>query len=338
MQLEQVIKKVSKDFSTGEIKKGVEFTEIVKIPFKSPRLNYMTYGGVPVGRLAEFAGAEGSGKTTTALDLVAQCQKLFPDKSAFFCDVESTFDPIWAEKMGVDIDSLYLYRPDSQDAEQIFQTLLEVMNTGEISICVLDSIAAMVSGQENEKQMDERTYGGISMSLTRFSKKAIPICARNECTFIGINQVRDDLNSMYGGTTTTGGRAWRHNCTTRLQFRKGNFIDEKGNTLSRACENPAGNIVNVNLVKSKVCPPDRKVGFYTLNYINGIDYVSDVIDIAIKEGLIKQAGAWFSILDDNEEIKVLDDEPLKFQGKSKLNDFLKENEDVYNEIFNALGS
>lgn len=329
-QLDTVISKLNKQFKTGEIKIGVEFSEIEKIPFKSFRLNYMTHGGIPVGRLCEFSGSDGSGKTTTSLDIVAQAQKKYADRKVVFCDVESTFDTNWATKMGVDIDSLILYRPDSQDAEEVFQTLLDLMDTGEISLVVLDSLGAMVSGQENEKDLADKTYGGISKSLTTFSKKAIGVCARNSCTLIAINQIRDNINSMYGGTTTTGGRAWRHNCTTRLSFRKGNYLDEKGNKLSASCENPVGNLVLVDLVKSKVCPADRKVGQYTLNYISGIDFSADLVDVCIQTEIIVQAGAWYSVIDENGEILNHNDNLLKFQGKASLIKYLEDNEDLYN--------
>lgn len=333
-KLETVIKKMSNGFNTGDIKLGVEFTDVEKIPFSSMRLNYMTYGGIPVGRICEFSGADGSGKTTTALDLAGNIQKLYPDKKVVFCDIEHTFDSSWATKLGVNIEELVYYDPDTQDAEEVFQNLLDLMDTGEVSLCILDSLGAMVSGQENEKEVKERTYAGISQSLTRFSKKAIPICAKTKCIFLGINQIRDDLNSMYGGVVTIGGKAYRHNCTTRMSFRKGSYVDEKGNTLSRACENPVGNIVSVDLVKSKVCPPDRKVGFYTLNYMHGIDYVSDTVDLAIKEDIVHQSGAWFTIIDkDTGEILCDEDgNTMKWQGRPKLLDFLKENKNIYDKI------
>lgn len=332
-ELENILKKMDKKFKTGSIQMGVEFEDIDKIPFSSLRLNYMTYGGLPIGRLAEFSGADGSGKTTTALDLISNAQKKFPDKKALFCDIESTFDSNWATKMNVDIDELILYRPDSQDAEEVFQNLLDIMDTGEISICVLDSIGAMVSGLQNEKSVGEKTYGGISQSLTTFSKKAVPICARTGCVFLGLNQIRDDMNSMYGGTVTTGGRAWRHNCSTRLSFRKGSYIDEKGNNLSRACENPQGNLVTVHLDKSKVCPPDRKVGFYTLKYRTGIDYISDAVDVAVKNGLIHQSGAWFTFVDvETGEIR----NDIKLQGHSKVVQYLIDNPDEYETLINSI--
>lgn len=325
--LDLIIKDLNKKMKVGNIQLGVDFQEVQKIPFSSCRLNYMTYGGIPVGRIAEFYGSDGSGKTTTAIDLAGNAQKMFPDKKVLFVDIERTFDTEWATKLGLDCDNIIYLDPDSMGAEEVFNIIIDLVDIGEISLGILDSIGAMVSTQANEKQIGERTYGGISMALTEFSKKITPILARTQTAFIGINQVRDDMNSMYGGTTTTGGRAWRHACTTRLEFRAGQFIDEKGNKLTRACENPAGNIVNVALVKSKVCRPDRKVGFYTLKYLTGIDYISDTVDVGILVNVVNQSGAWFTIVDiDTGEIKE------KFQGKAKLIEFLKTNESAYKEL------
>lgn len=334
-KLEEVVKRLNKKCSVGEIKIGVEFTEVTRIPFSSFRLNYMTYGGLPVGRVIEFFGADGSGKTTTALDIAGQAQKLYPDKKVLICDIEHTFDTEWATKLGVNVEDILYFDPDSMGAEEVFNILIDLVDSGEISVCILDSLGAMVSNQANEKQIGERTYGGISMALTEFSKKITPILARTQSMLIAINQVRDDMNSMYGGTTTTGGRAFRHACSVRMEFRKGNYIDEKGNNLSRACENPAGNLVNVALIKTKICKIDRKVGFYTLNYLDGIDYVSDMIDVAVKTGAIQKAGAWFSILE-NDEVMQKNNEPLKFQGQAKLSEFLKENEDIYNIVLDRV--
>ena len=325
--LEAIVKDLNKKMKVGNISLGVDFQDVQKIPFSSCRLNYMTYGGIPVGRISEFFGTDGSGKTTTAIDVAGNAQRVFPDKKVLFVDIEHTFNTVWAQKLGLDYSKILYLDPDSMGAEEVFNLMIELIESGEISICILDSIGAMVSMQANEKQIGERTYGGVSMALTEFSKKVTPILARTQTTFIGINQARDDMNSPYGGTTTTGGRCWRHACSTRLEFRKGNYIDEKGNNLSRACENPAGNIVNVALVKSKVCRPDRKVGFYTLKYLEGIDYISDAVDVAIKVGIVNQAGAWFSLIDiSTGELKE------KFQGKPKLVEFLRDHEEVYNQL------
>jgi recombination protein RecA len=190
----------------------------------------------------------------------------------------------------------------------------------------------MVSAQAYSKTIEDRTYGGISMALTLFSKEMIPVCARTGCTLIGINQVREDMNSTYGGTTTTGGRAWRHNCSVRMTFQKSDYLDDKGNSIPRASENPVGHLVKVALVKSKICKLDRKVGFYTLKYLTGIDYISDIIDLAIKAGIVNAAGAWYSILDESGNVAQNEGTALKFQGKARLHAFLSENADWADEI------
>ena len=214
--LDLIIKDLNKKMKVGNIQLGVDFQEVQKIPFSSCRLNYMTYGGIPVGRIAEFYGADGSGKTTTAIDVAGNAQRMFPDKKVLFVDIEHTFDSCWATKLGLNCDDIIYLDPDSMGAEEVFNMSIELIDSGEISLGILDSIGAMVSMQANEKQIGERTYGGVSMALTEFSKKITPVLSRTQTAFIGINQVRDDMNSMYGGTTTTGGRAWRHSCSTRL--------------------------------------------------------------------------------------------------------------------------
>ena len=339
MSLDSVISEVNKKYKNKIVNRGVVYTQVPRVPFSSPRLNYMMYGGLPMGRIIEFAGEEGGGKTTTALDVVGNAQRLFPDKKAVYVDVERTFDPEWATKIGVDVEALVLVTPEEQTAEQIFSITKDIVDTGEVSVCVLDSLGAMVSAQAYSKTLEERTYGGISMALTLFSKAMIPVCAKTGCMLIGINQVRDDMNSQYGGTTTTGGRAWRHNCSVRMTFVKSDYIDDKGASVSRSVENPAGNLVKVALVKSKVCKLDRKVGFYTLRYLNGIDFISDIIDLAVKYGLINAAGAWYSLIDpDTGEIYQQDGKDLKFQGRAKVRDFLEENNDWLEELKESLST
>lgn len=329
--LDLIIKDLNKKMKVGNIQLGVDFQEVRKIPFSSCRLNYMTYGGIPVGRISEFYGTDGSGKTTTAIDIAGNAQKLFPEKKVLFVDIEHTFDAVWATKLGLNCDNLLYLDPDSMGAEEVFNITKDIIDSGEISLCILDSLGAMVSMQSNEKDIGERTYGGISIALTEFTKKITPILSRTQTAFVGINQARDDMNSPYGGTTTTGGKCWRHGCTMRLEFKKGNYIDDKGNKLSRACENPAGNIVNAALIKSKVCRLDRKIGFYTLKYIDGIDYISDAVDVGIKVGAVNQTGAWFTLIDvSTGEIQE------KFQGKAKLVDYLKINDEVYNKFYSEL--
>lgn len=331
--LDGVIKDLNRKFKTNLITEGVVFEKIPRVPFSSPRLNYMTYGGLPMGRIIEFSGEEGGGKTTTALDIVGNAQKLFPDKRAAYIDVERTFDSEWATKLGVAVDKLILVAPQEQTAEQIFEITKSIVETGEISVCVIDSIGAMVSSQAYSKTIEDKTYGGISMPLTLFSKEMIPICARTGCMLIGINQVREDMNSTYGGVVTTGGRAWRHNCSVRMTFVKSDYIDENGVSLTRSCENPAGNYVKVALIKSKVCKINRKIGFYTLKYLDGIDSISDIIDVGAKENLVAVSGGWYSLIDpETGELFQYDGKELKFHGRQKLREFLSKNTEWLEEL------
>lgn len=313
MKIDEVMKNFNKTWKEELVHTGVSAYDYERIPFTSPRLNYMTFGGVPVGKLVEFYGEEHGGKTTTALDVVANYQQVY-DRKVLYVDAENTLDTVWATKLGVNLDDLIILNPTSQGAEDIFQFVLDMIDTNEIGLVIIDSLGVMVSNQAMEKTVDQKTYGGIAMALTNFSKKAEGLCMRNNCTVIGINQMRDDMNSMYGGTTTTGGKAWKHNTAMRLEFRRGKFIDSKGNELTRSAENPAGNIVNVALTKSKVCPPTRRTGFYTLRYDIGIDYLNDLIEVAIKYGIVKKSGAWFEIVD-TETGEVISD---KIQGQANV--------------------
>ena len=331
LSLDDIIKKVNKDAGANIVGYGIPKREYTRIPFTSPRMNYCTYGGIPTGRLIEFYGEEHGGKTTTALDIVGNYQRMqaeeeHPKRVAYF-DSENTLDVEWAAKLGVDVDDLILLQPESQSAEDILQIILDMMDTGDVGLVILDSIAAMVSAQEMDKTVADKTYAGISMPLTVFGRKAEMLCHKYNATVIGINQIRDDLSAMYGGAVKTpGGRAWKHLCSVRMQFTRGSFIDEKGNEIKRSSESPAGNKVLMTMVKNKTCPANRRGGYYTIDYANGIDYLTDLLEVALKYNLILQSGAWFSIVDpDNGDIKA-----DKIQGMANVREFFMDesHEDV----------
>lgn len=331
-KMDELMKTINKKVGEELIHEGLAQFDYERIPFTSPRLNYMTFGGLPVGKLIEFYGEEHGGKTTTALDVVANYQLMQKEKEkpkkVLYADLENTLDYVWANKLGVDVNDMYIFNPTNQGAETVFEWILQMIQTDEIGLIIIDSLGVMVSNQALDKTVEEKTYGGIAMALTNFSKKAEMLCHKHNCTVIGINQMRDDMNSMYGGTTTTGGKAWKHNCAVRLEFRMGKYIDDKGNELSRGTESPAGNIVQVAVKKTKVCPPTRRTGFYTLKYLTGIDYLSDLVEVAIKYGIIDKGGAWYAIIDSTTGEMVGD----KIQGQANLCHFLEENPEVTNMI------
>ena len=314
LKLDAIIKEINKNAKEEIITKGLSSFEYTRIPFTSPRMNYMMYGGLPVGKLTEFFGEEHGGKTTSALDVVANFQNLYPDRDILFVDAENTLDVEWATKLGVDVDKLIIAQPKSQSAEDIFQLICDAVDTGEVGLWILDSLGVLMSNQEWEKDMSEKTYGGIAVATTKFCKKIEMLMAKHKCTGIIINQARENLNSTWGGITTPGGKALKHVCSVRIQFSRGTYIDEKGNSISRGAENPAGNIVMANAVKNKTAPPTRHIGQYTIKYLIGIDYLADLVDVAILYGIVDKRGAWFSVLD-TDTGEVLKD---KIQGQANL--------------------
>lgn len=354
-KLEEAIFEINKKFKDTIVKQGVERDVREKIPFSSPRLNYMVYGGLPLGIAVEFFGPENGGKTTTALDVVknaqiysvkeynrkleeleTQIEKTGKDKKlkelqlslselvengprkVLYIDAENTLSEEWARTNGVDIDNLILARPLHQTAEQVLQIILDMIDTGQIILVVLDSIPMLVSQQLYEEDMSKKAYAGVSAPLSMFAARVAPKLNEQQTLLIMINQVRENINNPYATDSTPGGRAVKHLYAVRLMFRRGSFIDDKGEELNQKAENPAGNLVNVLVHKTKVFRPDRRQGFYTLNYTTGIDKVADLVDLAIKEGVIDRAGAWFSVENDNGE-------EVKFQGKLKLIEYLRDN-------------
>ena len=325
--IDSIMKDFNKKFKEDLVHTGLAKYDYDRIPFTSIRLNYMTFGGMPVGRLIEFSGENHSGKTTTCMDIVANYQKLY-DRKVLWVDCENTFDAVWASKLKVDVDDMILLQPTNQGAETIFQFILDMIDTNEIGLVILDSIGVMVSNQAMEKTVEEKTYGGIAMALTQFSNKAVGLCHRNNCTFIATNQMRDDLNSQWGGTKTVGGKAWSHNVSVRIEFSQGKYVDDKGNEVPKSTENPRGNIVNAKMIKNKTCPPTRRVGSYRLNYIKGIDYMSDLLDMAKLFEIVEQAGAWYTVVDiETGEILI-----EKTQGLSNLTQIISDNQEILDRI------
>lgn len=321
--LDSILKGINKEWGGDVIRYGVSTYDYKRIPFTSPRLNYITYGGLPEGKLIEFYGEEHGGKTTTALDSIANYQHMEDARTVLYVDAENTLDTVWATKLGVDVDSMIIMNPTTQGAETIFEQVLRIIETGEIGFVVIDSLGVMLSNQAFEKTVEDKTYGGISMALTRFSKEAEGLCHLNKCTLVGINQMRADMNSMYGGKTTTGGMAWKHNVSVRLEFRKGESFDSKYAKLSRGAENPVGNKVEVAMTKNKFCPPMRRNGFYTLRYDIGIDYMYDLIEVCTKYGVIEKSGSWVYLK--NPET---DEEITKLQGQYAVADYLSDDANV----------
>jgi recombination protein RecA len=380
---EAAIAKINKDYKTELVQQGTSITYVEKIPFSSPRANYMTYGGIPIGKATEFIGEESGGKTTSALDIVGQAQKMAKrewnatlkkigtrlktleekdnksdqkeivklraevnklhedgPRKVVFLDAENTFDEDWATKNGVDVDSLYLIRPQNQSAEQVLQMMLDLIDTGMVLLIVLDSLPMLVSQKllKPDKTLEDKSYAGISDACAEFSRQVSPMLSKYHTALLVINQVRDDINNPQA-YKTPGGRALKHLYALRLFFRKGSFIDEKNQELKmKDSQTPYGNLVDIQIIKTKVCRPDRRVGQYTLHYTTGIDVLGDTIEMAIKYGFIIQNSAWFSIIDPGtgEILEFGENEEAKFQGRPNLLEFLRDDEEIFEELYEAV--
>ena len=324
LKLDAIVKDLNKECKENIAHRGIGEYSTDKIPFTSPRMNYATYGGLPIGRLIEFYGEEHGGKSSTALDIVKNYQAMEDARDVLWCDCENTLDLEWAQKLGVDVENMYVMKPTSQSAEEIFQFILEAVDTGEVGLWVLDSLGVLVSAAELGKTLEEKTYAGISGPLTVFSRKAEMLCQKHRCTGIGINQIRDDMGAMWAGAIKTpGGKCWKHCTSMRIQFSRGSFIDERGNEIKRSSEHPVGNIVMAAIIKTKVCPPDRRITSYTLNYRTGIDYINDLVNVAVSLDCIQKSGAWYSILnpETGEEFATV-------QGMSRVYEYLDDENNV----------
>lgn len=377
MKLEQIMKEWNKDSKALVAVQGLERESLPRIPFSAPSMNYQTYGGLPRKRVIEFFGPESSGKTTSALDIVKNAQIVFEQEwqekterltqlleeaekskasktkinelknqladlseplKIVYLDLENTLDTEWAKKIGVDVDNIWIVRPEMNSAEEILQYVLDMYDTGEVGLIVLDSLPYMVSQNLIDEELTKKAYAGISAPLTEFSRKVTPYLTKYNAIFLGINQIREDMNSQYNAYSTPGGKMWKHACAVRLKFRKGDYLDENGASLTRTARNPQGNIVESFVEKTKAFKPDRKLVSYTLSYQNGIEIESDLIDVAVEFGVISKAGAWFSVVDPETGELMADEneEPLKFQGKANLVRRLRDDDVLFDEIMSTV--
>lgn len=312
--IDELIASMNKKYKTNIIRKASELKSIEFIPYTSPKMNYLTRGGAPIGRMIELVGLPQSGKTTTALDLLANYQKLFPERFSVYLDAENTLDKDWGETIGVNWDKVILIQPESEYGEDLLDMLLDYIRSGEIGLAVLDSAPFIVPKGVAEKGLEEKSYGGNSALMKAFCDKVIPLCKKHECTFVMLNQLRENIGNMYKPYKIPCGTALTHACSQILWFTKGSLLDEKGEEKSSTFSDPVGNVVNVRMEKNKVTKNDRRLDSYTLNYFSGVDDATDTIDLGIKLGVIVQTGSWF-------KIPVSDGSEKKAQGRSGVIDY-----------------
>ncbi len=270
-------------------------------------------GGMPRGRICEIFGPESSGKTTIALQVVAEAQKA--GGVAAFVDVEHALDPIYAKALGVDVDNLLVSQPDY--AEQALEITSSLIQSGAVDVLVVDSVAALVPKAELDGEMGDSFMGVQARLMSQAMRKLTGAVSKSKTCLIFINQIREKIGVMFGSPeTTTGGRALKFYSSVRLDIRRIAAIKDG--------EAVVGNRTKVKVVKNKLAPPFRESEFDIL-YGLGISREGDLIDLAVQHNIIEKSGAWFSYGTDRIG-----------QGRENVRQFLKDNTDIFHKIDNQV--
>lgn len=368
-----IIKSKQKEWDCPELMTRATADVGKKLPFSSPLLNWCTYGGIPRDAYTEFFGAPGGGKSTTSIDIcknaidvfrkeyedkmqeyrdkvasgkkeyqgpMEELEELGP-KKLLYVDLENSFDSKWACTLGIDKQDivgdnsvLNIMSTPNVSAESILQTVMDLIETDEVGLVVIDSIPSLVPQQELEKKMGERTVAQLAGCLNVFFRKVIPLLKKYQCTLLAINQIRDNMDNPYV-TKTPGGNAPKFYASLRMEFRIGNPVDTFGNELPKNTEDPSGYIVNAKIVKQKSAPSDRKMGTYFLMFDGGIRPDFDYAKLAVnKYQFIRKQGGWFTMCDPytGEVMEDVDGKVMKVHGMPRVYDFLKENAEYYDKV------
>ena len=310
--LDAAMAQIERSFGKGSIMrlgaKGDEQIEV--IPSGSLGLDLaLGIGGMPRGRIVEIYGPESSGKTTLALHVVAEAQKR--GGTCAFIDAEHALDPIYARKLGVDVDNLLISQPDA--GEQALEICDTLVRSGAVDVLVIDSVAALVPRAELEGEMGDSHMGLHARLMSQALRKLTGSVSKSKTILIFLNQIRLKIGVVFGNPeTTTGGNALKFYASIRLEIRRTGSIKER--------EETTGNQTRVKVVKNKLAPPFRQVDF-DIMYGEGISKVGELIDLGVKAGVVEKAGAWFS--HDSQRIG---------QGRENAKQFLRDHPEVAHAI------
>ncbi|MEG2174762.1 MAG: recombinase RecA [Oscillospiraceae bacterium] len=310
--LETALSQIEKRFGKGAVMRlgQTESLNVEAIPTGSIALDHaLGIGGVPKGRIIEIFGPESSGKTTVALHIVAQAQKL--GGVAVFIDVEHALDPVYAGALGVDIDALLISQPDTgEDALEICEALVR---SGAVDVVVIDSVAAMVTKAEIEGEMGDSHVGVQARLMSQGLRKLTGALSKSNCIAIFINQLREKIGIAYGNPEVTpGGRALKFYTSIRLDVRRIETLKVGGEMV--------GNRTRVKVVKNKVSPPFKEAEF-DIMYGRGISREGELLDLGVKLGLVQKSGAWFS----KDDLRL-------GQGRDNSKEYLRAHPEMMDEL------
>jgi len=310
--LEAAITQIEQSFGKGSVMRLGQRDVVQTEVFSTGSINLdiaLGIGGLPRGRVVEVYGPESSGKTTLALHGVAEAQKA--GGTCAFIDAEHALDPIYAKKLGVDIENLLISQPDC--GEQALEIADTLVRSGAIDVLVIDSVAALVPRAELEGEMGDHHVGLQARLMSQALRKLTGSVAKSNTTIIFINQIRIKIGVMFGNPeTTTGGNALKFYSSVRLEIRRIGAIKDGDEVI--------GNQTRVKVVKNKLAPPFKMVEF-DIMYGEGISKLGEILDLGVKEGIVEKSGSWFSY--NSERIG---------QGRENAKTYLKENPDTANQI------
>lgn len=311
--LENALKKIEKDFGKGSIMRlgdAKAHMDIEVIPTGILPLDIaLGVGGIPRGRIIEVYGPESSGKTTVTLHMIAEAQK--NGGIAAFIDAEHALDPVYAAKLGVNIDDLLISQPDT--GEQALDIVDALVRSGAIDIIVVDSVAALVPKAEIEGDMGDSHVGLQARLMSQALRKLTGVISKSNCTVVFINQLREKVGVMFGNPeTTTGGRALKFYASIRMDVRRIESLKQGGEVV--------GNRTRVKVVKNKIAPPFKEAEF-DIMFGEGISVVGDILDLAANINVVNKSGAWYAY----EGNKI-------GQGRENAKSYLKDHPDICEEI------